>query len=136
MCEVDVFEHHRFCDEFSHLVRILFVETLTLSWSFSLMEKMFERIETFLRIVTYIMQLSIIYLYGLTSVWSRCFWASQILWWILTSSEDTFCGNVNTLLKFFFDGSEVWKNLNVPQNCHIYYAVFNYIFLRFNKCVK
>ena len=27
MCEVDVFEHHRFCDEFSHLVNACFVAT-------------------------------------------------------------------------------------------------------------
>ena len=27
MCEVDVFAHHRFCDEFSHLVNKRFVAT-------------------------------------------------------------------------------------------------------------
>ena len=32
-CEVDVFEHPRFCDELSHLVKGCFVANSTLCWS-------------------------------------------------------------------------------------------------------
>ena len=32
-CEVDVFEHPRFCDEFSRLVKIRFVANSNLCWS-------------------------------------------------------------------------------------------------------
>ena len=32
-CEVDVFEHPRFCDEFSHLVKGCFVANSNLCWT-------------------------------------------------------------------------------------------------------
>ena len=44
LCEVDVFEHHRFCDEFSHLVNGCFVATRRLCWRLNFMEYMFQMI--------------------------------------------------------------------------------------------
>ena len=41
MCEVDVFEHPRFCDEFSHLVKRHVVKPATLCWRPTLNEKDF-----------------------------------------------------------------------------------------------
>ena len=38
VCEVDVFEHPRFCDEFSYLVNRHVVEFSTLCWSPTWME--------------------------------------------------------------------------------------------------
>ena len=59
MCEVDVLDHHRFCDEFSHLVHRRSTVTKTLSRSLKSMEEKFETIKTFCLSVTFIMQLSI-----------------------------------------------------------------------------
>ena len=42
--EVDVFEHPRFCDEFSHIVTLRFVANSTLCWIHISMERMFEMI--------------------------------------------------------------------------------------------
>ena len=42
MCEVDVFEQPRFCDDFSHLVNMHFAATASLCLKPTSMEKMFE----------------------------------------------------------------------------------------------
>ena len=68
MCEVDVFEHPRFCNEFSHLVNSRFLDTETLRGSLTSMEWMFEMIETFSLIFTMVIKLSIIFFIILTSV--------------------------------------------------------------------
>ena len=59
----------------------------------------------------------------LSSVWSRCFWASQILWWFLTSCLWTFYYDCKSLLKSQVDGIDVWDDLNVVLNCQVYYII-------------
>ena len=49
-------------------------------------------------------KLSLNFFFCLSSVRGRCFWASQILWWILTSSEQKFCFDCKPLLEFYLDG--------------------------------
>ena len=56
--EVDVFEHPRFCDEFSHLMTGHFVANSTLCWRLSSIERMFELIQTFCYSVKVIIELS------------------------------------------------------------------------------
>ena len=107
MLEVDVFEHHRFCDEFSHLVKRRFVATLTLWWSLNSIEYKFKMFERFLEIFKYNLYLWIINFLTVTSVGIRCFWASRFydefshlvkrrfvatltLWWSLNSIEYKF----------------------------------------------
>ena len=48
VCEVDVFDHPRFCDEFSHLVNKHVEEPATLCWSLNWMKYTFETIKNIL----------------------------------------------------------------------------------------
>ena len=70
------------------------------------------------------------------SVWSRCFWASKILWWILTSSESTICFKFNSLLESHFDRIDVWNDLNLLFNFQINYLAAKNLFLNCYKCLK
>ena len=56
-------------------------------------------------------QLSLNFFFCLSSVRGRCFWASQILWWILTSSEQKFCFDCKPLLESYLDGTVVLDDL-------------------------
>ena len=47
MNEVDVFEHHRICDEFSPVVNGRFVATATLCCSLTSMEQMFGWLKSY-----------------------------------------------------------------------------------------
>ena len=68
MCKEDVFEHHRFCDEFSHLVNRYFMAISTLYGILSLIEQIIERIQRPFISFPFIMQLSMMVNFGLTSV--------------------------------------------------------------------
>ena len=70
------------------------------------------------------------------SVLSRCFWASKILWWILTSSESTLCCKFHSLLESRFDRIYVWNDLNLLFNCQITYIEDKNLFLNCYKCLK
>ena len=72
----------------------------------------------------------------LTTVWSRCFWSSQTLWWILTSSQETFSCKLNSLLQSHVDGKNVLDDVNMLLNCTIDFAVLNSLFLQIDKTVK
>ena len=48
VCEVDVFDHPRFCDEFSHLVNKHVEEPASLCWSLNWMKYTFETIKNIL----------------------------------------------------------------------------------------
>ena len=72
----------------------------------------------------------------LTTVWSRCFWSSQTLWWILTSSQETFSCKLNSLLQSHVDWRNVLDNEKMPLSSQIYFSVLNSLFLWFNKCMK
>ena len=72
----------------------------------------------------------------LTTVWSRCFWSSQILWWILTSSQETFSSKLNSLLQSHVDWRNVLDDVNMLLNCTIDFAVLNSLFLQVDKTVK
>ena len=54
--------------------------------------------------IRFIIMLSLNFFFCLSSVRGRCFWASQILWWILTSSEQKFCFDCKPLLESYVDG--------------------------------
>ena len=129
MFEVYVFEHPRFCDEFSHVVNWRFVANLTLCESLSSIKYMSEMISTFCSMPK-LFSLSVI------SVWSRCFWASQILWWILTSSEYTHFCKINSLPESQFDRLDVWNDLNLLFNCQINYLAAKNLFCNCYKCLK
>ena len=74
--------------------------------------------------------------FSLTRVGSRCFWASQNLWWILTCSWWSFCCDWNPLLESQVDGIDVWDDKNVLLNCQPYYIVVKNHFLQFNNSWK
>ena len=57
---------------------------------------------------------------ALSSVWSRCFWASQILWWILTSTECTICCSSKHLMNSQLNTIHVWNVFNDLLNCLTY----------------
>ena len=59
----------------------------------------------------FIIKLSLNFFFCLSSVCGRCFWASHILWWILTSCEETFCFDGKPLLEFYLDGIVVLDDL-------------------------
>ena len=71
----------------------------------------------------------------LTTVWSRCFWSSQILWWILTSSQETFSCKLNSLLQSHVDWRNVLDDVNMLLNCHNDFSVLNSLFLQIDKSV-
>ena len=58
-------------------------------------------------------------------MWSRCLWASQILWWILTSSGWRLLCYWKSLLSSHFDWIKVLDFLNVLLNFQIYCLVVN-----------
>ena len=68
--------------------------------------------------------------------WSRCFWASQTLWWQLASSDSTFCCKFNSLLDSHIDEMHVWNDLNGLWKCQIYHSVAKNRFLQFTKCFE
>ena len=72
----------------------------------------------------------------LTTVWSRCFLSSQILWWILTSSQETFSCKLNSLLQYHVDWRNVLDDVNMLLNCHNDFSVLNSLFLQIDKSVK
>ena len=74
--------------------------------------------------------------FSLTTVWSKWFWLSQILWWILTSIEWTFSNNLSSLFLSFVDGINVLDNVNMLLNCHIFNPVVNSLILQIDKSVK
>ena len=71
----------------------------------------------------------------LTTVWSRCFWWSQILWWILTSSQETFSCKLNSLLQSHVDWRNVLDDVNMLLSCHNDFSVLNSLFLQIDKSV-
>ena len=71
----------------------------------------------------------------LTTVWSRCFWSSQILWWILTSSQETFSCKLNSLLQSHVDWRNVLDDVNMLLSCHNDFSVLNSLFLQIDKSV-
>ena len=83
---VDVFEHPRFSDEFSHLLNARFLAAPCTKSIPNWVKFMFEMFSTFYWMVCLITMLSMNLWIALSIVLSRCFWASQILWWILTST--------------------------------------------------
>ena len=58
----------------------------------------------------FFIKLSLKFFFRLSTVCGRCFRASQILWWILTSSEQKFCFDYKPLLEFYLNGIDVWDN--------------------------
>ena len=78
--EVDVFEHPRFCDEFSHLVDRGFDATASVLWSHTLIEYMFQTLYMSLEFHDLLLSSQWYFLSAYNSKWSRCFSASQILW--------------------------------------------------------
>ena len=62
---------------------------------------------------------------GYNSKWSRCFWASQILRWILTSSGWRLLCDLMSLLSSQFDWINVLDILKVLLNFQIYCLVVN-----------
>ena len=109
--EVDVFEHPRFCDEFSHLVNRSFVWLQASPGVLPRWNKCFRRFKMLCWMVRFIVKLSLNFFFCLWSVRGRCFWASQILWWTLTSSERKFCFDCKPLLESYLDGIAVLSDL-------------------------
>ena len=72
---------------------------------------MFETFLTFFWMVWLITLLSLDLWIALSSVWSRCFWASQILWSILTSTECTICCSSMHLMNSQLNIMHVWNVL-------------------------
>ena len=107
--EVDFFEHSRFCDEFSHLLNARFVAALCTKWIPKWIQFMFEKFSTFYWMVRLITMLSMNLWSSLSSVWSRFFWAFQILWWILTSTECTICCSLMHLMNSQLNTIHVWN---------------------------
>ena len=93
------------------------------------MKSIFEMIWTFCSML-------IIFSLRVIRVLSTCFWASQILWWILTSSESTHFCKINSLLESQFDRINVWNDLNLLFNCRINYLAAKNLFLNCTKCLK
>ena len=118
--EVDVFEHPRFCDEFSHLMTLRFVANSTLCWINISMEWMFEWFKRSVEVSNKLFSCQKSFTSGYQMFWSICFWASQILWWIRTSSDSTFGCKFNSLLDSHFDRMDVWNDLNVLWNYQIH----------------
>ena len=134
--EVDVFEHPRFCDEFSHLLNARLLAAQCTKWILNWMQFMFEKFSTFYWMVRLITMLSMNFWIVLSSVWSRCFWASQILWWILTSTECTICCSSMHRMNSKLSTIHVWNVFNVLLNGQTYYNAFNELLDRFIKCLK
>ena len=114
------FEHPRFCDEFSHLLNARFVAAPCTEWIPNWIQFMFEMFSTIYWIVWLIKMLSMNLRFVLWSVWSRCFWASQILWWILTSTECTICCSSKHLMNSQLNTIHVWNVFNDLLNCLTY----------------
>ena len=91
---------------------------------------------TFYWIVWLITMLSINLRFVLSTVWSRCFWASQILWWILTSTECTICCRSMHLLNYQMNTIHVWNVFNVLLNGQTYYNALNEPLKLVIKCLK
>ena len=92
---IDVFEHHRFCDEYSHLLNGCFPSSVMLYWclkSFKLI--LINLFKLFMTSRTY----SLIFFIKLPVDCNRCFWTSEILWWILKSYVWLFSVVRNSLL--------------------------------------
>ena len=87
-------------------------------------------------IVWLIKMLSMNLRFVLWSVWSRCFWASQILWWILTSTECTICCSSKHLMNSQLNTIHVWNVFNGILNGLTYYNAFIEPLDRFIKCLK
>ena len=123
--EVAVFEHPRFCDEFSHLLNARFVAAPCTEWIPNWVQFMFEMFLTFYWIVRLITMLSMNFWIALSSVWSRWFWASKILWWILTSIECTICCSCMHLMNSQLSTIHVWNVCSVLFNGRTYYNALN-----------
>ena len=134
--EVDVFEHPRICDEFSHLLNVRFLAAQYTKWIPNWIQFMFEMYSTIYWIVWLIKMLSMNLRFVLWSVWSRCFWASQILWWILTSTECTICCSSKHLMNSQLNTIHVWNVCNGILNGLTYYNAFIQPLHRFIKCLK
>ena len=91
---------------------------------------------TFYWIVRLITMLSMNFWIALSSVWSRLFWASKILWWILTSIECTICWNSMQLMNSQLNIIHVWNVCNVLLKGQTYYIAFIEPLDRFIKCLK
>ena len=90
---------------------------------------MFEMFLTFYWIVSLITILSMKLRFVLWSVWSRCFWASQILWWILTSTECTICCSSMHLMNSQLNTIHIWNDLT------FYWMVWLITMLSMNFCI-
>ena len=97
---------------------------------------MFEMFLTFYWMLWLITMLSLNLWIALSSVWSRYFWASQILWWILTSTECTICCSSMHRMNSKLSTIHVWNVFNVLLNGQTYYNAFNELLDRFIKCLK
>ena len=143
MCEVDVFEHHRFCDEFSHLVKTCFVAKLN-TLSVEVVLRWIKVVSK--RILNFWLELShfgyelvvIIYFFSLRSVCE-----------VDVFEHHRFCDEFSHLLYYtcfvaklasasFSSMEKMFKGiLNVLLNCHIYYEIVLIVLsIQFNKCVK
>ena len=85
----------------------------------------FRRFKMLCWIVRFIVMLSLKFFFCLSSVRGRCFWASQILWWILTSSEQKFWYDCKPLLESYLDGIDNLDDLkcsvelsDLLSSCH------------------
>ena len=138
--EVDVFEHPRFCDEFSHLVNRSFDATASVLWSHTLIEYMFQTFYMSLEFPDLLLSSQWYFLSAYNSKnnskWNRCFWASQILRWILTSSGWSHLCDWKSLLRSHFDWIDALYVLNVLLNFHIYCSVVNHPFLQLYEHIK
>ena len=134
--EVDVFEHPRICDDFSHLLNARFVAALCTYWIPKWIQFILEMFLTFYWMVRLITMLSMSLWIVLSSVWSRCFWASQNLWWFLTSTECTICCSSMHLMNSQLNTIHVWNVFNVLLNCLTYYNALNEPLDRVIKCLK
>ena len=71
----------------------------------------FKRFKTLCWIVRFTIKLWLNCFFCLSSVCGRCFWASQILWWIRTSSKQTFSCDCKSLLFTYLDRIDVLNDL-------------------------
>ena len=85
----------------------------------------FKRFKSLCWIVRFIIMLSLNFFFCLSSLRGRCFWSSQILWWIPTSSEQKFCFDCKPLLESYLDGINVLDDLkcsvewsDLLSSCH------------------
>ena len=81
-----------------------FVSTASLSWSLTSRNRLLDDLKCSVELSDLFIKLSLNFFFCLSSVRGRCFWASQILWWILTSSEQKFCFDCKPLLESYLDG--------------------------------